>query len=196
MVNKVRLRGTIISFCEYFFSTRGDEYYKIQVEVKRKSGNVDIVPVVMPRRNIDPSADYRGLRIDLEGTVQTKHMDTHLNMYVYSTNASIYYSNEDNEEDINDVFFSGVLKDKNFRKTSLKKIDIVDVYFLSKYTKNKKKIEYYFPCIAWYNIARDINNLPLETSIIAQGRFQSKNYVKNDEEKVAYELSLMDIDVI
>ena len=125
MINKVKLKGTIISYCEYFFATKGDEYYKVDVEVKRKSGNIDIVPVVIPRRYIDPNADYRTLRISLNGTIQTKHMGSHLKMYVYTTDSSIYYS-EDEIEDINEVEFSGIMKDKNFRKTSfISETDVV-----------------------------------------------------------------------
>ena len=131
IINDVELRGTICSYAELFFTTMQDEYYKIGVEIKRVSGDIDIIPVVIPRKQIDPNADYNDLRIHVKGLVQTRRDNGHLNMYVFAKEASIYDSYED-EEDVNKVHFSGVLKNKIIRKTSLSNLDIADVFFVNK----------------------------------------------------------------
>lgn len=189
-INEAIIRGTIISYAELFSVTKGDEYYKIDVEVKRLSGETDIIPVVMPRQTIDPSADYRDMRISLIGQVQTKRDDNgHLIMYVFTKKADIYFGYDDSEEDINEIKFTGNLKNKIIRKTNKRGIDIADVNFLNKF--------YYYPCIVWNENVSKIKNMKKNERVLAIGRFQSRQYLKEIdgelESKLAFELSLSDL---
>ena len=183
IINDVELRGTICSYAELFFTTMQDEYYKIGVEIKRLSGDIDIIPVVIPRKQIDPNADYNNLRIYVEkGLVQTIRDNCgHLHMYVFAKEASIYDSYEV-EKDINKIHFSGVLKNKIIRKTSLSNLDIADVFFVNRNN--------YYPCIAWNDNVKLIEKMDKNTIVDVYARFQSRHYEKNNEEKVVYELSI------
>ncbi len=198
--NRAIVRGTIIENPEYFSATKADEYYMIKVKVIRKSGVEDIIPVVMPRKTIDPNADYVGLRISVDGTLQTIRKEKHLIMYVFAKTGDIYYKYEDEEEeDLNEILFSGSMKNKVIRKTGKKNIPIADVHFLSS--------KYYFPCIAWNDDVQIVKNAYRDTDMRVTGRFQSREYTKvidGDEEenkpcvvsKTASEISISKIEVI
>lgn len=100
-INEVIIRGTIISYPDFFSITEEDEYYKLDVEVKRLSGKSDIISVVMPRKSIDPYSDYRGMRVNLKGEIQTKiNEEGYLIMYVYTELAEIYVLYDENKTDI------------------------------------------------------------------------------------------------
>lgn len=188
IINDVELRGTICSYAELFFTTMQDEYYKIGVEIKRVSGDIDIIPVVIPRKQIDPNADYNDLRIHVKGLVQTRRDENgHLNMYVFAKESSIYAPYE-NEEDVNKIHISGILKNKVIRKTSLSQIDIADVFFVNR--------DNYYPCIVWRDNVKLIKQMDKNSKFDIYARFQSRPYEKDNENKIAYELSISKLEKI
>lgn len=189
--NKSIIRGTIVGKPEFFMAKKVDEYYTLQVSVKRNSDVCDIIPVVVPRKTIDPNADYDGMRISLEGILQTIRQDGHLRMYVFSKKSEIYSPYEE-EEDINEISFSGVLKNKVVRETGLRKIPIADIHILN--------WDYYYPCIVWGDNVTLVDETELGTKMLAKGRFQSRDYEKTDEDGEvvqmrAYEISLSKLTV-
>lgn len=189
VINDVELRGTICSYAELFFATMQDEYYKLNVEVKRLSGEVDIIPVVLPRKQIDPYADYNDLRIYVKkGLVQTRRDENgHLNMYVFAKESSIYAKYK-NDEDVNRIHISGILKNKVIRKTSLSQIDIADVFFVNR--------DNYYPCIVWRDNVKLIEQMDKNSKFDIYARFQSRPYEKDNKNKIAYELSISKLEKI
>lgn len=191
--NKAIIRGDILQNPEYFSMTKNDEYYMIKVGVTRLSGTVDEISVVMPRKSIDPDADYVGMRISVDGQLQTVRKDKHLIMYVFATSADIYYRYEDEEEeDLNEITFIGAMKNNILRKTSKLNIPISDVNFLSG--------KFYFPCIAWNDDAKLVKDSERDTEMKIEGRFQSREYTKvignEAERKVASEISISKLEVL
>lgn len=191
--NRAIVRGDIIRNPEYFSSTKNDEYYMIKVGITRKSGVVDEIPLVMPRKSIDPNADYVGMRVSVDGQLQTVRKDKHLIMYVFSKKGDIYYKYEDEqEEDLNEITFTGAMKAKVIRKTSKKDIPIADVHFLSG--------EFYFPCIAWNTDAKAVKDSKRDTDMRIKGRFQSREYTKvmenEAEKKIASEISISKLEIL
>lgn len=190
--NKVIIRGSIVGKPELFFIEQSDEYYMLKVKIKRNSSIYDIVPVVMPRKDIDSNADYSDMRISLDGTLETRREDGHLRMYVLTKKAEIYSPYED-EKDINEVSFHGILKNKVIRETGLRKIPIADINILNWH--------YYYPCIVWNEYVDLVNNTDIGTKMSVKGRFQSREYEKTDDDgnvtkMTAYEISLFKLDVI
>lgn len=190
--NKAIVRGTIIENPEYFSVTKTDEYYIMKTNVMRKSGVVDVIPVVMPRNSIDPNADYIGMRISIDGKLQTIRKDKHLIMYVYSKTGDIYYKYDEEEEDLNEIIFSGSMKNKVIRKTGKQNIPIADVHFLSS--------KFYFPCIAWNDDAKSVEDAKRNTDMKITGRFQSREYTKvidgEEEKKLASEISISKLEIL
>lgn len=184
------VKGTIKTNPELAFVTKRDEYYLMEVHTKRKSGTVDVVPVLFARKSIDPNADYVGMRINIKGDVQSRRDDDkHLLLYVYAKEAEIYYAYDDTEEeDINEVQFKGTLKKSVFRKTP-SGISIADVYLVHD--------RYFIPCIAWNNKAEEVSDVDKNTKIEIKARFQSRTYNKEIngmiEERIAYEISIYDL---
>ena len=190
--NRAIVRGTIIENPKFFSVTKSDEYYMVKVNVLRKSGTADIIPVVIPRKNIDPNADYINMRINLDGQLQTVRRDGHLIMYVFAISADIYYNYDENEEDLNDILFTGVMKGTVIRKTGQKQIPIADVHFLS--------TKFFFPCIAWNKDAKKIKKSKRNTEMKVIGRFQSRDYKKVIEgevkDKTASEISIQKLEIL
>lgn len=190
--NRAIVRGTIIENPEFFSVTKSDEYYMMKVNVLRKSGTADTIPVVVPRKSIDPNADYINMRISLDGQLQTIRKNRHLIMYVFAKSADIYYNYDEEEEDLNDILFTGAMKGTVIRKTGKTNLPIADVHFLS----NK----YFFPCIAWNSDAKRIEKSKWNTEMRVKGRFQSRDYTKvvdgENEEKTASEISIQNLEIL
>ena len=186
--NRALIRGTIVSYPDFFSASMADEYYKLNVEVKI-AGRTDIIPVVLPAKNIDCHADYREMRISVDGEVQTVRQKGHLILYVFAKKGEIYSPYED-EEDINLIQFEGLLKKKIIRKTGKKMtIPIADFMILN--------YHYYYPCITWKENVDLISQSEIGTKVIAEGKFQSREYIKTiEDERIpmrAYEISVKDL---
>lgn len=180
MVSKSIIRGEILENPEFSFMTKANEYYSIKVGTKRKSGVIDTIPVIVPRNIIDPNADYKGLRIMLEGQVQTRRENKHLCLFIFTKNIQIYDTFD--EEDINEINIQGLLKNKIIRKTFSNQ-DIAEIYILNKC--------YYYPCIAWNNNVEKFSNMKYNKKVNIIGRFQSRE--KDNLGNKVYEISIQKI---
>jgi hypothetical protein len=182
-INKANISGVITKNPELFFMTK-EEYYMLEAKVKT-NGRENIIPIVVPRRSIDPMADYRGCRIELKGYLQSKKVNHHLYVYIFANEANIFYS-FDELEDVNEIEFTGSLKKKVLNFMPRKHKSHSDIFIQNFY--------YYYPCVCKSNDVDKIRAMELNTIVHCFGTFNSRTYTKDGETKTAYEVALNNIE--
>lgn len=189
--NKIYVSGKIISIEPS--ELKGKKIYNAKLEVMRKSGTCDIIPVVL-KHIPKPFNEMIGERISLLGEIHSlnrkreNETKSHLVTEVVAKEGS--YPEEDNE-DSNKVILEGYISKKPIhRKTPLGR-EITEI-FLAVNRKNGPAD--YIPCICWGKIAESAAELSIGNKITIYGRLQSRTYLKKyedgtSEEKIAYEVS-------
>lgn len=203
--NKVWICGEIAEEFEFDIEKLGRKFYSTRVKVKRLSGIVDYVPIVVSEELLKPDKSLKGKIIELGGQFHSirrrdKEGKKHLLLYVLAKVIKIHDDKENLEENdmnINVVYLEGVIcKEPTFKTTQLGR-DIAEILLKVRTTEHVKFA--FIPCIAWGNNAYYAcqRDEPFR-AIKVYGRIQSREYNKkyeNGEEvtKVAYELSICDL---
>ena len=65
--NHVLIIGEIASDVTFSHEVLGKNFYLLEVQVKRLSGYIDRIPVILPERLVDIMREYRGKYIQIEG---------------------------------------------------------------------------------------------------------------------------------
>lgn len=177
----------------YEFSVGDEEFYCTDIAVKRLSEQVDLLPVVMPKRVMD-LAPLDGL-LRIKGNIRSHNVysggKNRLKLNIF---AKEIVRAPDREQGTNDVYLEGVIcKPPVYRQTPLDR-EITDI--LLAVGRNYGKSDY-IPCIVWGKNAKLCRNMATGTKVRASGRFQSRLYQKVTEDgtltKTAYELSVSKI---
>ena len=196
--NKVRITGTIQTPFEYSHKVCGESFYSFVLATQRTSGVYDYIPVTVSERLIDTVQDITGGRVTVEGQFRSYnvHNETgnHLKLYVFAQE----FSNAENEDE-NSISIDGyICRKAKYRKTSLSGRKIADMILSIRRPYRKSD---YIPCICWGKGARFISESEAGTHIQAQGRIQSREYVKTFDDgtqvrRTAYEVSIAAMEVI
>ena len=182
-------------------------FVKTYVNVPRRSGECDVIPVVVDVEQVMDKVgeSFIGKYANVYGRICTyaKYDDDGnktVDKYLYATQFDVY----DNKDDIpfevgkNEVNLVGqVLYDPESRTTPLGRV-ITEFSVLS-HRKSGKSDR--VPCIAWGGDAIEIADIGQESRVELQGRFQSRNYMKrfaddNTVQKTAYEVSVRNIHIL
>lgn len=187
MSNQVNLVGEITSEFSYSHSLYGETFYNVTLCVKRDSGNKDAIPLLISDRLIDINNSLMGVCVGVTGEFRSfnQHDEdkNRVKLYVFVNNIEVLTDNSN----INDVFLEGyICKSPTYRHTPLGR-EIADAVIAVNRSYNKSD---YIPCIFWGRNAYFIKSLKAGDHIRVAGRIQSREYVKNDETKTAYELSV------
>lgn len=187
MSNEVELIGAIASEFVYDHAFRGEGFYSVVMDVKRDSGKVDRVPVLVSERLVDVTNSLVGVCVHIKGEFRSHNQHdedkSRLKLYVFANSIELLETNNN----VNDVFLEGyICKQPIYRRTPLGR-EIADVMLAVNRSYNKSD---YIPCILWGRNAYYVRNLSAGSSLRVAGRIQSREYVKNDEIKTAYELSV------
>lgn len=187
MSNEVNLVGKITSEFSYSHSLYGETFYNVTLCVKRDSGNKDAIPLLISDRLIDVSSCLTGVCVGVRGEFRSfnQHDEdkNRVKLYVFVNNIEVLTDNSN----INDVFLEGyICKSPTYRHTPLGR-EIADAVIAVNRSYNKSD---YIPCIFWGRNAYFMRSLKAGDRIRVAGRIQSREYVKNDETKTAYELSV------
>lgn len=187
MRNEVKLLGVISSDFTYSHTLYSEGFYTMTVSVKRDSGKVDTIPVMVSERLIDVTESGINKRVFLVGQFRSYNQHdsdkNRLKLYVFATEVTL----TDEQRDINDVFLEGYLcKTPTYRHTPLGR-EISDLMLAVNRSYNKSD---YIPCICWGRSAYYAKGLEAGNGIRVAGRIQSREYDKNGETKTAYELSV------
>lgn len=121
--NKVELAGVIISEPEFMYESYGENFYKMSLGVKRKSGAVDEIPLTISERLFDMEDRYSGMAVRVSGSYRSfnKQEGTRrrliLSVFVCDIEA---IDSKDANIDKNCITINGyVCKEPNYRETPL-----------------------------------------------------------------------------
>lgn len=198
--NQVTINGRIISDFSYSHEKSGEKFYIVYVEIQRKSGIFDVLPVMVSNRLMDTKQNYVGCIVNILGQYRSynRHTDekTHLILSVFALEVEFCdYLSESYEN--NKVLLCGVIcKNPVYRTTPLGR-EIADVLIAVNRSYGKSD---YIPCICWGRSAIFSDKLTVGTKIELVGRIQSRNYKKilpdgSEIIKTAYEVSVSKMQV-
>lgn len=187
MSNQVNVVGSIASDFTLSHTVYGESFYNVTLCVKRDSGNIDLVPLIVSDRLMDVSKSYLNECVHVTGEFRSYNQHgndkTRLILYVFVNSIELIGA----ANNVNDVFLEGyICKTPIYRSTPLGR-EIADVILAVNRGYNKSD---YIPCILWGRNAYFVKNMSAGDRIRVAGRIQSREYVKNGEAKVAYELSV------
>ncbi len=183
--NKIDLVG-IASGLEFSHETHGEKFYETKVQVKRNSDYIDVLPVVVSERLIDTANDFNNTRVNVIGELHSKNADGKLILFIF---AKEFISNVEGA-DKNEIELDGFLcKTPTYRETPLGR-EISDILLAVNRSYGRSD---YIPCVVWGRSARYVSKLNVSDTIKVKGRFQSREYTKGEEVRIAYEVSVASV---
>ena len=191
--NTAYISGVIAEeFC-YSHKVYRKKFYTSVVDVERKSGIVDRIPIMISEKLVDVSGEWVGQRVYIYGEFRSYNKydgeHSHLILHLF---ARKFFCVDDTGHDDNSIELDGfICKKPIYRNTPLGK-EITDIILAVNRDDGKSD---YIPCIAWHRNARIMENLPVGAHIKIDGRVQSRQYVKKlseeyAETRTAYEVSI------
>ncbi len=190
--NSVLVSGHVRDF-KYGFTCGNLKFYKCTLDLKRISGTVDEIPVVIPESKLTPDFNYEGKFVEIKGEYRSVNKNGKLILHVFSDELSVC---DFGEWDNNFIELSGhICRISDLRKTIKTERNIVD-FILAVNRRYGKSC--YIPCIAWGKDAKNLSELPLGTEVELTGRIQSREYNKKISDgkyeiRTAYEVSVKEI---
>lgn len=197
--NKVKMSGHILTDFEWNHEMYGENFYTAHLGVKRTSGSIDSIVIMVSERLVDVKMDWKNEAVEIKGTLRSYNKQEEngikliLTVFVERIEAieGIYGCDE------NDVYLEGTIcKEPLYRKTPLGR-EITDVIIAVNRPFGKSD---YIPCLCWGRNALYTSSLTIGTKVAVQGRFQSREYTKRIGEeliqKTAYELSIQKIEEV
>lgn len=196
--NRVFLSGRVAREPQYSHELFGEGFYEFYLEVKRLSGQTDVLPVTVSERIMNGEDLTEGALVALSGQfrsynkLENEHSKLMLTVFVRD-----FLPYDPDEQNPNLVELNGyICKPPVYRTTPFNR-EICDVLLAVNRGYNKSD---YIPCIAWGRNARFVRDAEVGVNVIIGGRIQSRKYNKKlpdetIEERVAYELSVSKITV-
>lgn len=195
-MNKIRLSGIVDSFGNSFCSY-GEEFTRLVISSKRKSGILDKVNCVIPECMFKKKIAI-GEPICVTGEIHSRNVeeDNHkrrVDIFVFANEILDYPGNDINEAE--GTFY--IVKKKELRETPNGR-QITDLVLAAHRFSGKSD---YIPTIAWGRNAIRVAAMPIGTEIDVVGRLQSREYIKRyedgtEETRIAYELSASRVEEI
>lgn len=172
-----------------FTTPDGKKFICTQMVTRRHSGIEDRTILTIPADKIHLLNEER---LFVQGQYRTYNIDGHLVQRLFVKRQSPTTM----ADDINEFKFTGTIsKLGQVRETPRGKI-IVDAIVAI----NCDRKTSYIPCVIWGTLARYIADSPVGTRISCTSRLQSREYEKiiDDDKltKTAYEVSILDLDII
>ena len=192
--NSAVLTGRVVTEPRFSHKTYGECFYILVLGIERKSGYEDRVPLMISERLLLNMTVNEGDMVTTTGQIRTYNQKTdghnHLLIVVFVKEMESIGYCKDWE---NHVMLEGYLCKKPIRRTSPLGREICDIMLAVNRMYNKSD---YIPCIAWGRNAVFAGELEVGSKLFVEGRLQSRQYRKYDEngcpiEKTAYEVSLI-----
>lgn len=203
--NKVEISGTIASEFRYSHSVFGEKFYAIDVNVKRFSGVIDKIPVLVSERfanvrtflteNREITGKYAHIYGQFRSFNKYEGERAHLILNLF---AQEVHFDEDIAFDINIIELEGcICKETLYRRMSSGR-EISDILLAVNRPFGKTD---YIPCICWGRNGRFAETLKIGTRLKVTGRIQSREYVKKlskteRDTRIAYEVSIGRMEVV
>ena len=183
-IDRVIVTGTVSSIREDLpFVSSKNMNLVISTARKAPSAAKDIINVVV-NKNFMKNIKV-GSYIKVLGSIQTKMIDGHLYIYVYTYDITLI----DNHDvaDIDQANFEGyICKKPVLRSTPLTNRKICDFVL----AVNDRGYSYYIPCICWGNNAKKMARNVVGDKVFVTGRIPSREYNKKEEINIAHEVSV------
>lgn len=196
IINQITVRGELVQMPEFSHENHGKRFYKFYLDISRLSGNSDRLPVILPEellQELDPSG---GSCITVTGQIRSHNIRganaRHLLIFIFACSIC----SEDGQH-CNDVILEGSLcRDPVYRRTPLGR-EICDAMLAV--PRSFRRADY-LPCIFWGRTAEEIAGCKTGDRIRIIGRLQSRSYTKHtengSEERVAYEVSVLNAEIL
>lgn len=190
-MNNVVLRGSAAEAVEVNHVSHEARFYRLWLNVGRLSGKIDRLRVLLPEEILCGLSPGEGDGLEITGQMRTYNNKSgvggRLIVSALARDISLCEG-----EPVNRVFVSGTLcRAPGYRKTPLGR-EICDIMLAVPRSYNRTN---YLPLIAWGGTARACAQMETGQPLFAEGRFQSRSYVKQlDGESVnmtAYEISVV-----
>lgn len=207
--NSAYISGVIAEeFC-YSHEIYGEKFYTSTVDVERKSGVIDKVPIMVSERLADVGSlligdgdvtdKWVGERVYIYGQFRSfnKH-DGNRNHLILHLFAREFFCIDDIGHDDNSIELDGfICKEPIYRKTPYGR-EICDILLAVNRPYGKSD---YIPCICWGRNAKFAGTLEVGIRLQVQGRIQSREYFKEisegySERRTAYEVSISQMEVV
>ena len=198
--NQVSMMGKIAAGFTFSHQVFGEGFYMTELLVKRLSDSEDRIPVMVSERLVDVTQDYVGQYVEIHGQFRSynRHEEKHNRLVLSAFARELkFLEEEDSLAPVNQIFLDGyICKPPVYRKTPLGR-EICDVMLA---VPRQYQRTDYIPCILWGRTAQCAAGLPVGAQIALAGRLQSRGYVKvlpeGTEERTAYELSAMELEIL
>lgn len=195
--NKITLCGTVIEEPVFSHEVFGESFYNFKLEIKRLSGQHDILPVIISERLISDYDIKNGKRFFVDGQLRSYNImtDNKSRLQLQAFTREIY--EDEYGDDINQIILDGyICKTPVYRVTPFSR-EIADILVAVNRAYGKSD---YIPSICWGRNARYCQQLNVGDGIHIEGRLQSREYQKKlDDEttitKTAYEVSVSKLSV-
>jgi hypothetical protein len=190
------LRGSLLELPKLSHENHGKRFYHFFLNVPRLSGTIDTLPVIAEEKFLNQMDLSGGEMLRITGQIRSHNSRTdgvrHLMIFVFAD----AICTEDGDG-INDVIIEGPLcREPTYRRTPLGR-EICDVMLAVPRAFHRAD---YLPCILWGRTAQEISGCHTRDQIRISGRLQSRLYTKQTEtgpeERVAYEISALNADIL
>ena len=205
--NHITLVGKITDEKKFSHEIYGEKFYTFDLSVPRLSGNADIIPVTISERLFKDEDLVVDKKVKITGQFRSYNSyENERNRLILTVFAKDIEFLPNQEEEIvaskdlvsNEVVLTGyICKQPIYRQTPFGR-EIADILLAVNRAYNKSD---YIPCITWGRNARYCSKMPVGTEVKVIGRVQSRAYEKKHddgtvEQKVAYEVSISNLEVI
>ncbi len=199
--NQVMMSGIVESQYRYSHTAYGEDFYILEISVRRKSEARDSILLMVSDRIADVSRDERGRYVQILGQFRSYNMDDNGHSRLILTVFVLDMELEDQagRQDIsNSIYLDGYVCRKPVYRQTPRGREISDVLLAVHRSYARSD---YLPCICWGRNARFAGNFKVGAHIRVWGRIQSRIYSKKTEsgeirENTAYEISVSNFECI
>lgn len=198
--NQVTISGEIASEFTDCYKVNSEKFYSFFVNIPRKSGFIDVLPVIVSERIVDVSQNMTGLNVIINGQYRSfnKANGEKIKLVLSVFAKELEFVDEPlTGFDNNTIYLEAVVvKNPIYRKTPYgREIGELLVAVNRSYGKAD-----YIPCICWGRDARFSASFKVGDKLIIRGRIQSREYSKKinefeSEQRIAYEVSVNEVGV-
>ena len=193
--NQITLRGTLCQLPKYSHENHGKRFYSFSLDVRRLSGTVDTLPILIGESVLWDMDISGGDMLEVSGQIRTfNNRSSESKKLVISVYAQSLATCEG--DDVNELQLIGTIcKEPVCRQTPFGR-QICDVMLAVNRPYHRAD---YIPCIFWGKTARQVGQCAVGTQLQIAGRLQSREYVKvledHTQTRTAYEVSAMTAEI-
>ena len=194
MENDILLHGRAVQTPQPSHQNHGETFWIFPLSVRRLSGTEDRLNILVSEALLAGRSIPAGTGVTVRGEVRSFNNKSGQGSRLVITAYARQLVVEEGEDD-NRLTLAGVLcKPPVYRRTPLGR-DICDMMLAVNRRYGRAD---YLPCISWGALARRCGTLLVGDTVRFQGRLQSRVYTKRigteEEDRVAYEISVMSME--